>query len=85
VGTGGYAAEISAGIIRAVGHIAGEVTTQYIIRYIPDSTGQKLSTKDFRKIKVTVPSLPGIKIRYRVGYYPNGVPVSNGGAAASVK
>ena len=73
MGTGGYAAEISNGIIKAVGHIAGEVTTQYIIRYIPDTAGQKVSNKDFRKIKVTVPSLPNVKIRYRVGYYPNPV------------
>ena len=73
VGTGGYAAEISSGIIRAVGHIAGEVTTQYIIRYIPDTSGQKVSTKDFRRIRVTVPSLPNVKIRYRTGYYPNAV------------
>jgi Ca-activated chloride channel homolog len=73
VGTGGYAAEISSGIIRAVGHIAGEVTTQYIIRYVPDVSGQKVSTKDFRKIKVTVPSLPNVKVRYRLGYYPNAV------------
>jgi Ca-activated chloride channel family protein len=73
VGTGGYAAEISSGIIRAVGHIAGEVMTQYIIRYTPDTAGQKVSNKDFRKIKVTVPSLPTVTIRNRVGYYPNPV------------
>jgi Ca-activated chloride channel homolog len=85
VGTGGYAAEISNGIIKAVGHIAGEVTTQYIMRYIPDTSGQKVSTKDFRKIKVTVPSLPNVKIRYRVGYYPNPVGGPPAGAAASSK
>jgi len=80
VGTGGYAAEISNGIIKAVGHIAGEVTTQYIIRYIPDTNGQKVTNKDFRKIKVTVPSLPTVKLRYRIGYYPNPV---EGGAESS--
>ena len=36
VGTGGYAAEISNGIIKAVGGIGGEITTQYILRYRPD-------------------------------------------------
>ena len=71
VGTGGYAAEISNGIIKAVGHIAGEVTTQYIMRYIPDTSSQKFTNRDFRRIKVTVPSLPTVKIRYRSGYYPN--------------
>ena len=40
VGTGGYAAEISNGIFRAVANIAGEVTTQYILRYIPDIEAQ---------------------------------------------
>lgn len=71
VGTGGYAAELSNGIIKAVGHIAGEVTTQYIIRYIPSTAGEKFSPADFRHIKVTVPSLPTVKIRYRSGYYPS--------------
>ena len=36
VGTGAYAAEISRGIIEAVAGISGEVTTQYVLRYIPD-------------------------------------------------
>ncbi len=67
VGTGGYAAEVSGGIFRAVTDITGEVTTQYIIRYIPDTGG--VSDKVFRKIKVSV-ALPNIKIRYRNGYYP---------------
>jgi VWFA-related protein len=81
VGTGGYAAEISNGIIKAVGHIVGEVTTQYIIRYTPNTEGQKFSDKEFRKIKVTVPSLPTVKIRNRTGYYPN----PTGAEAASPK
>ena len=78
VGTGGYAAEISSGIIRAVGQIAGEVTTQYILRYVPDTEGStaKANAKDFRRVKVTVPSLPTVKVRYRLGYYPNGIPGS---------
>ena len=67
VGTGGYAAEIASGIFHAVQNIAGEVTTQYILRYVPDVE----DTKDrvFRKLKVTV-DLANVKIRYRVGYYP---------------
>ena len=47
VGTGGYAAEISNGIIKAVGHIASEVTTQYIIRYIPDTERPEVYDKGF--------------------------------------
>jgi len=78
VGTGGYAAEISRGIITAIAGISGEITTQYVLRYVPDvDLDPKL--KVFRKIKVEVPSLPTVVIRARKGYYPNGVP----GAPAS--
>ncbi|MBI3207761.1 MAG: VWA domain-containing protein [Candidatus Solibacter usitatus] len=67
VGTGGYAAEIASGIFRSIAAVAGEVTTQYIIRYVPESDDSK---KVFRNIHVKVPSLPGVKIRARKGYYP---------------
>jgi Ca-activated chloride channel family protein len=68
VGTGGYAAEISGGIFHAVANIAGEVTTQYILRYTPD-INPKTEGKAFRNIRVAV-NLPNIKIRARKGYYP---------------
>jgi VWFA-related protein len=68
VGSGGYAAEISGGIFRAVANIAGEVTTQYILRYTPETDG-KAEAKTFRNIKVAV-SLQNVKIRARKGYYP---------------
>src|SRR5262249_4562433 len=68
VGTGGYAAEISKGIIRAVSGIAGEVTTQYILRYIPDVADAK--PRQFRRIKIEVRSLQNGRIRARAGYYP---------------
>ena len=55
VGTGGYAAEISGSIIKAVGGIAGEVQTQYVLRYIPDLEPE-LKPKPYRKIKVDIPS-----------------------------
>jgi len=72
VGSGQYAAEISGGIYHAVADLAGEITTQYIIRYIPDA---EANTKDkiFHNIKVQV-DLPNVKIRYRKGYYPKAVP-----------
>jgi VWFA-related protein len=66
VGTGQYAAEIAGGIFNAVAAIAGEVTTQYILRYIPDNTD---TAKLFRSIRVVV-DLPSVKIRARKGYYP---------------
>jgi VWFA-related protein len=68
VGMGAYASEVSAGIFHAIAAIAGEVTTQYILRYVPD-TGPA-SAKLFRNIKIVVPDLPQAKVRFRKGYYP---------------
>jgi VWFA-related protein len=68
VGVGAYASEVSAGIFHAIAAIAGEITTQYILRYVPD-TGTA-NAKQFRNIKVTVPDLPVAKVRFRKGYYP---------------
>lgn len=73
VGTGGYAAEISRGIIKAIAGISGEITTQYVLRYNPD-LDPEVRPKVFRKIKVEVPQLPTVVIRARKGYFPNGVP-----------
>lgn len=67
VGTGGYAAEIASGMFKSIAAVAGEITTQYIIRYIPENDD---SQKIFRKIEVKVPKLAGVKIRARKGYYP---------------
>jgi len=66
VGTGQYAAELANGMYRAVEAVVGEVTTQYIIRYIPDSTDAK---RQFRNITVKV-ELANVKVRARKGYYP---------------
>jgi VWFA-related protein len=70
VGTGGYASEIQGGIVKAVTGLVGEITTQYVIRYVPD-IDPKTAGKDFRKIKVDVPSLPSLRPVTRDGYYPN--------------
>jgi hypothetical protein len=74
VGTGAYAAEISNGIIKAVGGIGGEITTQYVLRYTPQIELDAKS-KVFRKISVDIPGLPNVKIRAREGYYPEDVPI----------
>jgi VWFA-related protein len=66
VGTGGYASQIAQGMFRAIANVAGEVTTQYIIRYTPETPEEQ---KAFRNIRVTVPELPNVKIRTRKGYY----------------
>ena len=76
VGTGGYTAEVSGGIFRAVAHIAGEVTTQYILRYIP-SVEANTEGKAYRNIRVAV-GLQNVKIRARKGYYPQSLPSSGG-------
>ncbi len=70
VGTGQYAAEIANGMYHAVEDVVGEVTTQYIIRYIPNATDAK---KQFRNIEVKV-DLANVKVRARKGYYPYGAP-----------
>jgi Ca-activated chloride channel homolog len=70
VGTGQYAAEIANGMYRSVEAVVGEVTTQYIIRYIPNSTDSK---RQFRNIDVKV-NLANVKVRARKGYYPFGPP-----------
>jgi VWFA-related protein len=68
VGTGGYAGEISGAIFHAIADLAGEITTQYVLRYTPDTvTADK--AKVFHNIKVVV-NLPNVKVRYRKGYYP---------------
>ncbi|HEV8146591.1 MAG TPA: VWA domain-containing protein [Bryobacteraceae bacterium] len=66
-GTGGYAAAIAKSIFNAISNVAGEVTTQYIIRYIPDDNG---NTKIRRNIEVKV-ALANVKVRARKHYYPN--------------
>ena len=70
VGTGGYASAVATGMFRAIAAVAGEVTTQYILRYTPDVPE---SNKVFRNIKVTVsiPNASALKVRARKGYYPN--------------
>jgi len=69
VGTGAYASQLAQGMFRAIANVAGEVTTQYIVRYTPDAPGD--SKKVFRNIRVEVAGLQNVRIRARKGYYPN--------------
>jgi len=85
VGTGGYAAQISNGIIKAVGGIGGEITTQYILRYKPDYDTTESRPKQYRKITVDIPGLPNVKISAREGYFPNEVPNAPAAAPGSGK
>jgi VWFA-related protein len=67
VGTGGYASAIATGMFRSIAAVAGEITTQYILRYVPNEKVD--STKLFRNLTVRV-ELPNMKVRARKGYYP---------------
>jgi VWFA-related protein len=67
VGSGGYASAIASSIFRSVANIAGEVTTQYILRYVPEIDAS--SVRQYRKLEVRV-ALAGVKVRARKGYYP---------------
>jgi len=66
VGTGGYASALAKGMYKAVEAVAGEVTTQYILRYIPNNVDER---RTFRNINVRV-NLANVKVRARKGYYP---------------
>ncbi len=68
-GTGGFASAIATALFHSVANVAGEITTQYILRYIPDDSGP--SNKVFRSLNVKV-ALPDVKVRARKGYYPVG-------------
>jgi VWFA-related protein len=70
VGTGGYASAISSAIFRAIANVSGEITTQYILRYVPNyQEDTKDAQRQFREINVKV-ALPNVKVRARRGYYP---------------
>jgi VWFA-related protein len=68
VGTGGYAAAIANGIFKSIAAVSGEITTQYILRYIPQLT-DKTAARQYRRIEVKVDT-PNVKVRAREGYYP---------------
>jgi VWFA-related protein len=64
VGIGAYANVIDGKMYKAVADIAGEVTTQYILRYVSDNPADKA----YRNLKVIV-QLGNVKVRARKGYY----------------
>jgi VWFA-related protein len=64
VGTGAYRSAVDGRMYHAVADIAGEVTMQYILRYVSDNP----STKSYRNVKVMV-DLGNVKVRARHGYY----------------
>jgi VWFA-related protein len=66
VGTGGYASQIARAIFNSIAALQGEITTQYVLRYVPTSTDEP---RIFRQLRVEV-ALPNVIVRHRKGYYP---------------
>jgi len=64
VGTGAYKSVVDGRMYHAISDIAGEVTTQYIIRYVSDNP----KDKEYRNVKVVV-DLGNVHVRARKGYY----------------
>jgi VWFA-related protein len=75
LGTGGYSAAKANSIIHAIAHITGDITTQYILRYLPDIPEDSKSRRD---IKVVV-KLPEVTVNTRRYYYPFTVQDSKSG------
>ena len=68
VGTGAYASQMAQGMFRAISNVAGEVTTQYIVRYTADRTAKPNKQSSAISGSKCPPS-PGVKIRARKGYF----------------
>ncbi|HEY2845410.1 MAG TPA: VWA domain-containing protein [Bryobacteraceae bacterium] len=66
VGTGGYTAAILGSIYKSIQNIAGEITVQYVLRYVPNETDE---TRVRRTIEVKV-DIPNVTVRARQYYYP---------------
>ena len=64
VGTGAYRSAVDNKMYHAVADLSGEVTMQYIIRYVSDNP----SEKSYRNVKVVV-DLGNVRVRARKGYY----------------
>lgn len=64
VGMGAYKSVVDSKMYRAVTDIVGEVTTQYILRYVSDNDEEK----SYRNVRVVV-DLANVKVRARKGYY----------------
>jgi hypothetical protein len=65
-GTGGFQAKILGSMFKSITAIAGEITTQYILRYQPNTPGDE---SPMHRIEVKV-NLPNVKVRARSSYFP---------------
>ena len=67
VGTGGYTAAILGSIYKSIQSIAGEITIQYVLRFVPNEVDE---TRVKRSIEVQVVGLPNVIVKARQYYYP---------------
>jgi len=67
VGTGGYTAAILGSIYKSIQNIAGEITIQYVLRFVPSEVDE---TRVKRSIEVKVLGLPNVIVKARQYYYP---------------
>jgi VWFA-related protein len=67
VGTGGYTAAILGSIYKSIANIAGEITIQYVIRFVPNEVDE---TRVKRSIEVQVVNMPNVIVKARQYYYP---------------
>jgi VWFA-related protein len=67
VGTGGYTAAILGSIYKSIQNIAGEITVQYVLRFVPKEVDE---TRVKRSIDVQVVGIPNVIVKARQFYYP---------------
>jgi Ca-activated chloride channel homolog len=67
VGTGGYTAAILGSIYKSIANIAGEITVQYVLRFVPNEVDE---SRVKRTIEVQVVNLPNVIVKARQYYYP---------------
>jgi VWFA-related protein len=67
VGTGGYTAAILGSIYKSIANIAGEITVQYVLRFVPNEVDE---SRVKRSIEVKVVGIPNVIVRARQYYYP---------------
>ena len=66
-GTGGYTAAILGSIYKSIQSLAGEITIQYVLRFVPNEVDE---TRVKRSIEVKVVGLPNVIVKARQYYYP---------------
>lgn len=68
LGTGGYTNARASKLFSTIADVSGEITLQYVLRFIPDMSAN--SKKARRELTVKV-ALPGVNVRARPAYFPN--------------